>query len=189
MNSMDLVIDSIYKDYNILLDDDPSNPIEIEFETLSNSRIVINKEIMEKLNNIALTTKSLDKEIGFIMYGKEYSGNQVLFNDITISDADFKSAITEFGPKITEELQRKIEENLDERTVVCYGHSHPDISEDYKKFSLSDLASLVELTEKNPDFKNKDIQLLGCLVTDNLKFIYYDPEDNSFNSIEKVEYE
>jgi len=189
MNNMELVIDSIYNNYNILYDNDPSLPVDIEFETLNNSRIMIKKEVEEALKNIALTTTIDLKEIGFILYGKEYSENQVVFDKITISDAKLKSTTTEFGPLITEELNHELINNLDDRTVICYGHTHPNISNEYNFFSLSDLTSLVELTTNNKEFELKDIQLVGCLLTNEIKFIYYDPYDNNFYKISNIEYE
>lgn len=177
--------------YNIELDNNLNTPIDIEWEHLKNSRIVIKKEVWEALQNIALTTQIDTKEVGFLLYGKEFLPNQVYINNIELSTSPLKSIEVEFDEGITENLKTKIDENLDQRTLVAHGHSHPKISEDYDKFSLKDLSNLVELTYQVEDFKTKEMQLIGCLITPDLpiKFIYYNPENNKFLDFERIEIE
>lgn len=184
-------IKSLKETYNIELDNNLNTPIDIEWEHLKNSRIVIKKEVWEALQNIALTTQIDTKEVGFLLYGKEFLPNQVYINNIELSTSPLKSIKVEFDQNITENLKIKIEENLDERTLVAHGHSHPKISDDYDKFSLKDLSNLVELTYQVEDFKTKEMQLIGCLVTPDLpiKFIYYNPETNKFLDFERIEIE
>lgn len=180
MSRIKEVINSLKRDYNVIFDEDGNYPVEIDFEKLENSRIVLSDNVKETLNNIMLTTITDNKEIGFICYGMEYIENQVILDEIIISDSLLKSEVTEFGPIITEQLKRKINSNVDDRTVVCLGHSHPKISEDYEYFSLTDLSSLMELTLKKEEFKNKDMQLIGCLISKDIKFAYYNPDDDKF---------
>lgn len=184
-------IKSLKETYNIELDNNLNTPIDIEWEHLKNSRIVIKKEVWEALQNIALTTQIDTKEVGFLLYGKEFLPNQVYINNIELSTSPLKSIETEFDEGITENLKTKIDENLDERTLVAHGHSHPKISDDYDKFSLKDLSNLVELTYQVEDFKTKEMQLIGCLITPDLpiKFIYYNPENNKFLDFERIEIE
>lgn len=184
-------IKSLKENYNVELNDNLNTPIDIEWEHLKNSRIVIKKEVWEALQNVALTTQIDTKEVGFLLYGKEFLPNQVYINNIELSSSPLKSIEVEFDKEITENLKIKIDENLDERTLVAHGHSHPKISENYDKFSLKDLSNLVELTEKVEDFKTKEMQLIGCLITPDLplKFIYYNPENNKFLDFERIEIE
>ena len=164
---------------------------DICFDHLKNSRIIFKREIWESIQNISLTTQVDEKEIGFLLYGKEFLPNQVYFHQIVLSDAPLKSIETEFGKEITEDLKVRIEENLDERTVVAHGHSHPKISVDYGFFSLGDFSSYVELTMKVLDFRNKNMQLVGCLVTPDLPvlFIYFNPADGKFYDFSSIEVE
>jgi len=189
---LEKTIESLQKYYQKSFPLQSNAPIEeVSFEHLQNSRIVFQKEVWEMIQNIALTTQVDTKEIGFLMYGKEFLPNQVYFNKIILSDAPLKSIETEFGQGITEDLKTKIDENLDERTVVAHGHSHPKISEKYQYFSLGDLASYYELTEAVPDFQSKEMQLVGCLITPDLpiQFAYYNPADNKFYDFETIEVE
>lgn len=190
-NYITKTIESLKLTYEINIENQITAPIDISWESLKNGRVVIKKEVWEMLQNIAITTQVDTKEIGFLLYGKEFLPNQVYINKILLSDAPLKSIETEFDKEITEDLKEKIDENLDDRTLVAYGHSHPKISEYYDKFSLKDLANLVELTEKVEDFKNKEMQLIGCLVTPDLpiQFIYYSPDKNKFVDFEIVEIE
>jgi len=180
MSKIKEVINSLKRDYDFDIEDDCNYPVELEFEKLENSRIVLSDNVKETLNNIMLTTITDKKEIGFICYGMEYLDNQVILDEIIISDSLLKSESTEFGPVITEQLKRRINSNVDDRTVVCFGHSHPDISDEYEYFSITDLSSLMELTLKKEEFKNKDMQLIGCLVSKDIKFVYYNPDDDKF---------
>ena len=143
------------------------------------------------IQNIALTTQVDEKEIGFLLYGKEFLPNQVYLSKIVLSDAPLKSITAEFGKEITEELHQIIDENLDQRLVVVHGHSHPKISSKYSCFSLGDLSSYVELTESVIDFKEKNVQLVGCLVLPEgtINFIYYNPEDDKFYKFDIIEVE
>ena len=185
MNSVESVIESLKRDYNYIIDDDYDNePIEIEFEKLENSRIVLSDKVKEIFKNISLTTLIDKKEIGFLAYGMEYLDNQVVLEEVIISDALLKSEVTEFGPLITEQLKRRINSVVDDREVVCFGHSHPNISDEYNCFSLSDLVSVRDLTLKNKEFIDKDMQLIACLISDDYKFIYYNPDDDKFYRIE-----
>lgn len=184
-------IESLKESYNIELGNNLNGAIDLEWEHLKNSRIVIKKDIWENLQNIALTTQIDTKEVGFLLYGKEFLPNQVYINNIELSTSPLKSIEVEFDKNITDNLKTKIDENLDARTVVIYGHSHPKISSDYDKFSLKDLSNLVELTEKVEDFKIKEMQLVGCLITPDLpiKFIYFNPANNKFLDFEILEIE
>lgn len=189
---LDKTVQSLQQHYNINIINERTIPVEeITFDHLKNSRVVFRKEVWEMIENIALTTQVDRKEIGFLLYGKEFLPNQVYFYKIAISDAPLKSIETEFGQKITEELKQTISENLDERTVVAHGHSHPKISEKYQYFSLGDLTCLYELTEKVPDFLKKEMQLVGCLVTPDkpIQFMYYNPDDHKFYDFERIEIE
>lgn len=189
---LDKTIESILKHYNILLENDRSVPVEnISLDHLKNSRVVFKQEVWAVLQNIALTTQVDKKEIGFLLYGKEFLPNQVYFNKIILSNAPLKSIQTEFDQEITEHLKQSIDENLDERTVVAHGHSHPKISEKYEFFSVGDLACLYELTENVHDFKDKTMQLVGCLVTPDrpIQLMYYNPADCKFYDMERIEIE
>lgn len=186
MNRVSEVIESLKRDYNYIIDinDGENSPIEIEFEKLDNSRIVLSDKVKEMFKNINLTTIVDKKEIGFLAYGMEYLDNQVVLDEIILSDALLKSEVTEFGPLITEQLKRRINSNVDNREVVCFGHSHPNISEYYNYFSLGDLVSVRDLSLRFNEFKNKDMQLIACLISNDYKFIYYNPDDDKFYRIE-----
>ncbi len=192
VNYLDKTIVSFQKHYQVGFAMDVNTAIEgISLEHLKNSRVVFQKEVWERIQNIALTTQIDTKEVGFLLYGKEFLPNQVYLNKLVLSDAPLKSIETEFGKLATEDFLMRIDENLDERTVVVYGHSHPKITEKYQYFSLQDLANLYELTEEITDFQTKNMQLIGCLVTPDVpvQFIYYNPADEKFYDFERIEIE
>lgn len=186
MNSVNQVIEGLKRDYNYSVDIryGENSPIEIDFDKLDNSRIVLSDKVKEIFNNISLTTVIDKKEIGFLAYGMEYLDNQVLLDEVIKSDALLRSDVTEFGPLITEQLKRRINSSVDNREVVCFGHSHPKISEHYNYFSLGDLVGVRDLTLRFNEFKNKDMQLIACLISEDYKFVYYNPDDDKFYKIE-----
>ncbi len=192
MDYLAFALSSLEEHYHHTFVKDVSTPIEgVSLDALKTSRIVFQKEVWERLQNIALTTQVDEKEIGFLLYGKEFLPNQVYFFDIVLSDAPLKSIVAEFDPVTCQELQDVIERNLDARTVVAHGHSHPKINEKYSFFSLGDFASYVELTKTVPDFQSKDMQLVGCLVTPDtpIQFAYFNPADDKFYCFQTIEVE
>ena len=64
MSRIKEVINSLKRDYNVIFDEDANYPVEIDFEKLENSRIVLSDNVKETLNNIMLTTITDNKEIG-----------------------------------------------------------------------------------------------------------------------------
>lgn len=191
MDCLNIAKESLKKYYGLDLKLDGSNCVDVCFDFLNASRVVFSKNVWEKLQNIMITTQVDTKEIGFLLVGKEFLPNQVYFNEVILSDAPLKSNVADFGKEITSFLKTMIEENLDVRTVIAHGHSHPNISEFYQNFSLSDLAGYVELTFSVEDFRLKNMQLVGCLVLPEgeVKFAYFNPDDNKFYAFESVEIE
>ncbi len=191
MNFLEIARLSLEGNYGLTLPSDASVAINVDFDHLKTSRVVFSEFVFAKLQNIAFTTQVDAKEIGFLLYGKEFLPNQVYFYKISFSDAPLKSVVAEFGDAITKELEEVIDANLDARTVVAHGHSHPKLSSSYRSFSLGDLAAYIELTERVEDFKIKDMQLVGCLVTPDapVKFAYFNPADDKFYDFCEVEVE
>ena len=77
---------------------------------------------------------------------------------------------------IINNLQNKISGNLNSGLVVCHGHSHPPIGNFHQNFSLGDLTTYMEINEDNSAFRNRQVELMGFLVTStgDINFIFYD---------------
>jgi len=191
MDYLNIAKESLKKYYGLDLVEDEVNSVDISFDFLKTSRVVFSKSCWEVIQNIMITTQVDEKEIGFLLVGKEFLPNQVYFSEVRLSDAPLKSNVTDFGEEITSFLKMMIDENLDVRKVIAHGHSHPKTSSFYQNFSLQDLASYVGLTESVEDFKVKNMQLVGCLVLPDgqVKFAYFNPADNKFYGFESVEIE
>ncbi len=79
-------------------------------------------------------------------------------------------------------LQNRINENLNNGLVVCHGHSHPPIGNFHQNFSLGDFTSYIQTNQNNPVFKNKQVELTSCLVTSkgDINFVFYDNQSDNF---------
>lgn len=80
------------------------------------------------------------------------------------------------------DLQNKINGNLNNGVVVCHGHSHPPIANFHQNFSLGNFTSFMQMNENHPVFKNGQVELTSCLVTStgDTNFVFYDNISNNF---------
>lgn len=181
---------SLEDQYQIDLIEDNTTPILIDLDTMPDNEVIINDDVKSILRNLIITTQVDKKEIGFIIYGKEISHNHVVLNKIEVSDGDLSSFKVNFGEEVTRHLKEVIDENLDERTVVVHGHTHPKVTDYYMNFSLGDLASYMEFTNTIIDFKEKNMQLIGMILLPDgqIKIAYYNPFDNRFYKMDNINF-
>ena len=87
-----------------------------------------------------------------------------------------------FNQVMIDDLERRVNINLNTDFVVCHGHSHPSISEFHQNFSLGDFASYIEMNQNNSVFRNKQVELTSCLVTStgDINFLFYDNISENF---------
>ena len=107
---------------------------------LNNSRIMINKEMLDRLIKLAKKTIDSQGEQMCIFYGEELLGNNVIFTDLN-QQTDYTSVGNgssnplehgvemRKGSKIMEELLSKVPDNSQTQTsssrkVVCNIHTH-----------------------------------------------------------------
>lgn len=175
--------------YNSNLLVNSATPVTFTLDTMPDNQIIIKDNVKSVLTNLVITTQVDLKEVGFIIYGKEYEHNKVILSEIQVSDGTLSSFKVNFGSRITDYLKDVIEENLDEKTVIVHGHTHPNINAYSSFFSLGDLASYMEFTYNIDDFKNKNLQLIGMILTSDgkIKTAYYNPYDNRFYKMDNIE--
>ena len=87
-----------------------------------------------------------------------------------------------FNQTMLNNLQSRINGNLNNGLVVCHGHSHPPIGNFHQNFSLGDFTSYMEMNQENSVFKNKQVELTSCLVTStgDINFVFYDNVNQNF---------
>lgn len=78
---------------------------------------------------------------------------------------NIQNASASFNQSMINDLQNRINENLNNGFVVCHGHSHPPIGGFHQNFSLGDFTSFMQMNEDNLVFKNRQVELTSCLVT------------------------
>ena len=137
---------------------------------MPNAQIVLSEEVYQFLLAIKEVTNETSQEFPFLLYGKEVGYNQIEFDE-------FK-----YSSYMLNHLQNKINSNLNNGLVVCHGHSHPAIGNFHENFSLGDFTTYMEMNESNQVFKNRQVELTGCLVTStgDINFVFYDNVDKNF---------
>ncbi len=149
---------------------------------MPNAKIVLSEDIYDHLIAVQDITVTVNKEFPFFLYGKETSPNTIEFNEFISASNDRRNTSCSFNDAMKNSLQHKIDENLNNGLVVCYGHSHPPLGPFHQNFSLGDFVSLMSMNEDNPVFKNRQVELTGCLVTStgDINFIFYDNQNQNF---------
>ena len=128
------------------------------FLELNNSRIIINREMLDRLIKLAKKTIDSQGEQMCIFYGEELLGNNVIFTDLN-QQTDYTSlgnessnpldhgVVMRKGSKIMAELLSKVPDNSQTQTsssrkVVCNIHTHlSGISEgdNFRLLSIADI--------------------------------------------------
>lgn len=146
------------------------------------SQIILSEEVYEMLLAVQDVTNSTNQEFPFFLYGKEVASNIIGFNEFMSSSNNRQSVEASFNANMIENLQKKVNGNLNNGFVVCHGHSHPPIGSFHQNFSLGDFTSYMQMNQDNPVFKTKQVELTSCLVTStgDINFVFYDNQSNNF---------
>ena len=160
-------------------------PINSEtINNMPNATIILSDKVYGSLQAIQDVTNKEDKEVPFFLYWRETVNNTIEFDDFfTNSNRDNRqSTEVVFNQIMIDDLTRRIDNNLNSNFVVCHGHSHPSISKFHQNFSLGDFASYIEMNQNNSAFRNKQIELISCLVTStgDINFLFYDNISDNF---------
>lgn len=162
---------------------DEETPINKDIiNDMPKAKIILTREVYNWLLAIQEATLSSDKEFPFLLYGYEREKNQIEFSDIMPFSSNRQSRVAVFDSNMQQDLQNKINANKNRNFVVCHGHSHPLKGNFYENFSLGDFMAYMEMNESNGVFKNKEVELTGCVVTPSgdINFVYYDNHVKNF---------
>lgn len=149
---------------------------------MPNSQIILSEQVYEMLLAVQEVTNSTNQEFPFFLYGKEIGNNVIEFNEFMSSSNNRQNAEANFNRDMIENLQNRINGNLNTGLVVCHGHSHPPIGDLHQNFSLGDFTSYMQMNLDNSVFRNKQVELTSCLVTStgDINFVFYDNQSNNF---------
>lgn len=149
---------------------------------MPNAQIVLSEQVYEMLLAIQEATNSTNQEFPFFLYGKEVGNNQIEFTEFMSASNNRQNAEASFNDTMINNLQNRINGNLNNGLVVCHGHSHPPIGNFHQNFSLGDFTSFMQMNEENPVFKNRQVELTSCLVTStgDINFVFYDNVNQNF---------
>lgn len=149
---------------------------------MPNAQIVLSEQVYEMLLAIQEATNSTNQEFPFFLYGKEVGNNRIEFTEFMSVSNNRQNAEASFNDTMINNLQNRINGNLNNGLVVCHGHSHPPIGNFHQNFSLGDFTSFMQMNEENPVFKNRQVELTSCLVTStgDINFVFYDNVNQNF---------
>lgn len=149
---------------------------------MPNAQIVLSEQVYEMLLAIQEATNSTNQEFPFFLYGKEVGNNRIEFTEFMSASNNRQNAEASFNDTMINNLQNRINGNLNNGLVVCHGHSHPPIGNYHQNFSLGDFTSFMQMNEENPVFKNRQVELTSCLVTStgDINFVFYDNANQNF---------
>lgn len=149
---------------------------------MPNAQIVLSEEVYQMLLAIKEVTNETNQEFPFFLYGKEVGNNQIEFTEFMSASNNRQNAEASFNETMINNLQNRINGNLNNGLVVCHGHSHPPIGNFHQNFSLGDFTSFMQMNEDNPVFKNRQVELTSCLVTStgDINFVFYDNANENF---------
>lgn len=149
---------------------------------MPDAKIILSEEVYEMLLAVQDVTNSTNQEFPFFLYGKETGNNQIEFTEFMSSSNNRQNAEASFNQTMINNLQNRIDVNLNNGLVVCHGHSHPPIGSFHQNFSLGDFVSYMQMNQNNPVFRNKQVELVGCLVTStgDINFVFYDNVNQNF---------
>lgn len=149
---------------------------------MPSSQIVLSEEVYEMLLAVQEATVSTNQEFPFFLYGKETENNTIEFTEFISASNNRQNAEASFNTTMINNLQNRINGNLNNGLVVCHGHSHPPIGNFHQNFSLGDFTSYMQMNQENSIFKNKQVELTSCLVTStgDINFVFYDNASQNF---------
>ena len=162
---------------------DEMTPINSDIiNDMPNAQIVLNEKVYQGLLAVKEATNESGYEFPFLLDGKVVDNNQIEFSEFRSSGENRKHTEAEFNPEMIDKLQDRINGNLNNGLVICHGHSHPPIGSFHQNFSLGDFTSYMQMKEDNPVFKNRQVELVGCLVTStgDINFVFYDNVNENF---------
>ncbi len=147
--------------------------------------VILAPEVYEAMRALGEATGESRKEFPFFLFGHEIDDNVVFFDEFFSQSSKREETSAHFSPAMVDYLSKKL---MTGNLVVCHGHSHPPIGQFYHYFSLGDFGAYVKMTEENNVFRNKEAQLMGCMVDcdGEFKFVHYDMEQENFYRFAKV---
>lgn len=149
---------------------------------MPNATIILSEEVYDMLLAVQDVTNETNQEFPFFLYGKEITSNQIEFTEFISSSNNRQSTEAGFNQNMINHLEKKVYGNLNNGFVVCNGHSHPPIGSFHQNFSLGDFVSFMRMNQENLVFKNRQVELVSCLVTStgDINFVFYDNTSENF---------
>ena len=144
--------------------------------------VILSEQVYEMLMDVVDVSNTDVVEVPFFLFGTEISGNVIEFNEFMSSSRDRQSSAASFNDEMVNYLEQRLNGGFHNGLVACHGHTHPPVGTFYQNFSLGDLTTYMQMNEENEVFKNRKVELVGCLVTStwDVNFVFYDNRKQDF---------
>lgn len=156
----------------------------------SNLEIIINSNILFKLESFLEDTKKYKKEFGCFLYGNSLDDNTIYFDKISYEDFVSYYDYIEVSENNLCELREFVGKDMFD--TVIHVHTHPELGDEYISccYAAQDLYAYgyFQLYHQYSEYYTIYI---GCMINshdgeDNISFVYYDEEDRTFYKIPNV---
>ncbi len=144
---------------------------------MPNGKIILTEEVYSCLQAVLDVTNLENQEIPFFLYGREIENNVVVFDEFFSQSEQRKGYEADFSKAMIDNLKEKIKSD---NFILCHGHSHPAIGAFYDNFSFGDLTSYMQMRSENAFFTEKNIDLIGGIVTADGNFNFLFNDNNNF---------
>lgn len=146
--------------------------------------VVVSRNVQMQLKKIQEFTTREKKEVPFLLYGKK-DGGLVYFDKIFMDFTKSRSMEADFSRLESNLLDFIGKSKKDGTDIVAHGHSHPEIGDFYKYFSLGDMEGYKSMLYDNEVFNSGKIRLCSCLLTGgDYNFLSFDGNDYyKFNDV------
>ena len=154
--------------------------------------IIMNSDVLEKVENLLDKTKKYKKEFGCFLYGNRLDDKTIYLSEISFKDFISYNDYIEVSESNLYELRQLLVNNMFD--TVVHVHTHPELGEDYMSccYAAQDLYAYghLQLYHQYSEFYTL---FIGCMINsyngnDNISFVYYDEEDKTFYKIPNVYY-
>ena len=175
------------------------------FDELLDNRILMSYDCAERMNIMLDVTRDKGVEVPFVLIGEQAKKtNYVMFDEfysvknnsgLTWNECDFEK-VMDANVGLVGSFKKRIEAvakmHDGSRAIICFGHTHPAVSDYYGTYSRADLRNLIQyddsIADIKKDMKDNRSQTLSCVIMANgdMDFLFYDHEKKNFYKFTNV---
>jgi len=154
--------------------------------------IIVNSDVLEKIEDLLSATKEYKKEFGCFLYGNRLDDNTIYLTEFSYKDFISYEDFIEVSESNLYELRDLLKREMFD--TVVHVHTHPELGDEYMSccYGAQDLYTYGYL-QLYHQYSEYYTLFLGSMINsyngeDNISFVYYDEEDKMFYKIPNIYY-